>query len=111
MPMTESFPDMMRVKVRDLQGRLLRVLDLRIEHDAVLQGDVWRPGVVVPDSECNFEAEEICTVINESGFSVDADGVPSNAAGELLDGNDEPTARWSAERVPVDSPRPPLNAF
>jgi hypothetical protein len=107
-PMPKSFPDMMRVKVRDLQGRLLRVLDLSIEDDVVLQGDVWRPGVVVPDSERDFEAEEICTVINESGFSVDAGSAPAEASGELLDEKDEPTARWSAERVPVGSPRPPL---
>ena len=75
--MPKSFPDMMRVKVCDLAGRLIRVLDLRIERDIVLHGSSWRPGVVVPDSERDLEAEEICTMINESGFGVDADGIPT----------------------------------
>jgi hypothetical protein len=109
--MPKSFPDMMRVKVRDLRGRLIRVLDLGIEHDAVLQGGMWRVGVVVPNSGLDLEAEEICTAINETGFGRDADGIPADASGELLNDKDEPIARWSAERVPVGSARPSLGEW
>jgi len=101
------FRDMMRVRVRDLDGRLVRVLDLKIEHGVVLQGSSLRPGVVLGD-ERDLEAMEICGAINELGFECDADGVPVGAHGELEDGRD---GRWTAERVPVGSPRPSLEEW
>ncbi len=98
------FRDMMRVRVCDPDGRLIGVLDLKIEHDVVLQGSSWSPGVVLGD-EHDLEATEICGAINEFGFDRDADGVPVGAHDELEDGWD---VRWMAERVPLGTPRPSL---
>jgi hypothetical protein len=101
------FRDMMRVRVCDVDGRLIRVLDLKVAHDVVLQGSTWRPGVVLSD-EGDLEAMEICGAINELGFERDADGVPVGAHGELEDGGD---VRWAAERVPIGTPRPTLEEW
>jgi hypothetical protein len=101
------FRDMMRVRVCDVDGRLIRVLDLKIAHDVVLQGSTWRPGVILGD-EGDLEAMEICQAINELGFERDADGVPVAAHGELEDGGD---VRWAAERVPIGTPRPTLKEW
>ena len=105
--MSTPFQDMMRVRVCDLDGRLIRVLDLKIEHVVVLQGSTWRPGVVLGD-ERDLEAMEICGAINESGFDRDADGVPIGAHVEPEDGRD---VRWTAERVPLGTPRPSLEEW
>jgi hypothetical protein len=101
------FRDMMRVRVCDVDGRLIRVLDLKIADDVVLQGSTWRPGVVLGD-EGDLEAMEICEAINELGFERDDDGVPVSAHGELEDGGD---VRWAAERVPIGTPRPTLKEW
>ncbi len=58
----------MRDRVRGLEGRPIRMLDLRIEPDVVLQGTVCKSGVVAPEAERNLRAEDICGMINEAGF-------------------------------------------
>jgi hypothetical protein len=98
--------DVMRVTIRDLNGHLIRVLDLKIAPDIVLQGVVWCPGVVPSNDEHDLEVLEICGIINEGGFALDADGLPAGAHGELLDNDGRPTARWIAERLPRGTPRP-----
>lgn len=107
----QPFRDMMRVRVTDLEGHLIRVLDLRIEHDVVLQGSVWKPGVVLPDSEHDLEAQEICGTINEAEFDIDEDGVPIAACGDLVYDNEACTARWTACRTPLGTPRPDLEEW
>ena len=102
---SKPFTDSMRVEIRDAESRLIRVLDLAIEPKVVLQGATWRPGVVVGD-ELDIEALEIVSAINESGFPVDADGVPSGALGHL---EEDVTTSWSARRIPAGTPRPPLD--
>ena len=50
-------------------------------------------------------------MINEGGFSLDADGLPSGASGELFDDDGNPTARWNAERLPRRTRRPSLDKW
>ena len=102
---------MVRVSIRDLNGHLIRVLDLKIVPDIVLQGKTWHPGVESSKDELDLEALEICVMINEAGFSLDADGLPCGAGGELLDDDGNPTARWNAERLPKHTPRPSLDKW
>ena len=90
--------DVMRVYVRDLDDRLVRILDLWISPEVVLQGSRWMPGLIVPHGEDDLEAMEICGIINEGGFALDEDGVPLNAEGELLGANEQVVARWTAKR-------------
>jgi len=101
-----NFTDLMRVEVRDLDGHLIRVLDLSIEPEVVLQGGSWLPGVVVPDAERNMEADLIAMALNEDTFPRDADGLADGAGDTLLDGEDKPDVRWSAKRVPIGTSRP-----
>jgi len=101
----------MRVSIRDLDGHLIRILDLDIKPDVVMQGETWLPGVEVPEEERDLEAEIISGLINEGGFALDADGVPTGRAGDLLDDDENPTARWSAERVPKGTPRPSIEEW
>jgi hypothetical protein len=101
------FRDMMRVRVSDLDGHMIRVLDMKIKHDVVLQGSHGLLGVVT-EEETDLEAEEICRAIDESGLPSDADGVTVGAHGELGDGRD---VKWTAERGPIGMPRPSLDAW
>lgn len=105
---TSPFSDMMRVEIRDLDDHLIRVLDLRIEPEIVLQADEWKPGVVVPEEELDPEAEEIAYHLNEVPFDSHSDGIPVGAQDVLLDANEQPTAKWAAKRVPKGTPKPPL---
>jgi hypothetical protein len=43
MTFSRSLADDVRVTIRDLNGHLIRVLDLKIAPDIVLQGVVWCP--------------------------------------------------------------------
>lgn len=103
--------DMVRVSIRDLNGHLIRVLDLKIVPNIVLQGKEWHPGVEPPTDEFDVEALEICGMINEAGFALDADGLPCGAGGDLLDDDGNRTACWKAERLPKDTPRPSLKEW
>jgi hypothetical protein len=103
--------DVMRVSIRDLDGHLVRILDLNIGQDVVLQAGTWFPGVKVPEDERDLEAEIVCGLINESGFALDADGVPVGVSGDLHDDDENPTARWQAERVPKNTPRPSIDEW
>ena len=103
--------DVMRVSIRDLNGHLIRVLDLKIVPNIVLQGEAWCSGVEPPNDERDLEASEICGIINEGGFALDADGLPSGASGELFDDDGNLTARWKAERLPRGMPRPSLDEW
>jgi hypothetical protein len=102
---------MMRVSIRDLGGHLIRVLDLNIVPNIVLQGKAWRPGLEPSNDERDLEALEICGMINEGGFARDIDGLPIEASGDLLDDDENLIARWQAERLPKNWPRPSLEEW
>ena len=105
----ESLDMVMRVRVRDLEGHLIRVLDLEIAPDIVLQADVWHPGFVAAPDERDLEAEEICSFLNETFILDNPRSYAGQVEGELLNNEDELVARWSAELLPADTPRPPLS--
>jgi hypothetical protein len=111
LPSRSLADDMLRVSIHDMSGHLIRVLDLKIVPGIVLQGEEWHPGVEPPRDERDLEAIEICGMINEGGFALDADGLPSAASGDLFDDDGNPTAYWKAERLPKEMPRPSLNAW
>ena len=88
--------DVMRVSIRDSNGHLIRVLDLKIVPNIVLQGEAWCPGVELPNDERDLEASEICGIINRGGFALDAYGLPSGASGKLFDDDGNLNVRWNA---------------